>query len=231
MEVKEYYIKTYSISRFIISFIIIECILLFFLRDYIINIENHFLSVLIFIGIIAGSLYLSILIGRAKIKIVFTKEAFLHIWETQFLFSWQKDISIPWGIVNNYVFEEDRAWDSFIINLSTKTRYKINRLNILPIKDDFDRFIKDFPHLSNKFKKEIERDNNNMESENLIAEGKSKYESKSFRQSFYILLIAFLILLIIIIFNSGLHSNLWLLGAIAIAIGYYWLMIKMRKNR
>lgn len=227
LDTKEYHIKIYSISRFIISFIIIEGIFFTFFSDYIENIENRFLSISAFIGILAISFYLSTLIGQAKIKLAFTKEALLHTWERRFLFSREKDLTIPWRIVDNYVVEEDRTWDSFIINLSTKKRYKINRLNIIPIKDDFDKFVKDFPRLSNKFKKEVDSD----ASLNSIAVGKSKYESKSFKKSFYILLTAFLILCIVKIINSDTLKSWGSFGVIGCAIGYYWSMIKAKKDK
>lgn len=229
LNTKEYHIKIYSISRFIISFIVIQGIFFTLLSDYISDIENRFLSTLTFIGMLAISFYLSTLIGQAKIKLVFTKEALLHIWERRFLFSWEKDVTIPWKIIDNYVFEEDRTWDSFIINLSTKMRYKIDRLNIVPIKDDFDKLVKDFPRLSNKFKREIEGDNDT--GLNIIAEGKSKYETKSFRQSIYALLVVFLILCIVKIVNSGSLTSLWSLGVIGSAISFYWLMIKTKENK
>ena len=134
---------------------IIQVVIVVFLSDYIRNIQNQILSILAFVGTYAISIYLSALIGQAKVKIVFTKEALLHIWEKRFLFSWEKDVSIPWEIVENYVLEEERTWDSFIISLSTKRRYKISRLNILPIKDDFDKLVRDFPLISIKFKNDI----------------------------------------------------------------------------
>lgn len=227
LDTNDYHIKIYSISRFIISFIIIQGIILTFFSDYIENIENRFLSLSIYIGELAISFYLSTLIGQAKIKLVFTKEALLHKWERRFLFSWEKDVTIPWKIVDNYVVEEDRTWDSFIINLSTKMRYKINRLNIIPVKDDFDKFVKDFPRLSNKFKKQV----GSEASLNSISEGKSKYESKSFRQSIYILLTVFLILCIVKIISSAELKSWAPLGVIGCAIGYYWLMMKAKKDK
>ena len=229
LNTKEYHIKIYAVSRFIISFIVIQGIIYTFLSDYIDGIESRFLSISAFIGMLAFSFYLSMLIGQAKIKLVFTEEAFLHIWERLFLFSWDKDVTIPWKIVDNYVFEEDRTWDSFIINLSTKMRYKINRLNIVPIKDDLGKFVKDFARRSNKFKREIEHsDGTGL---NIIVEGKSKYETKSFRQSIYVLLVAFLILCIVKIVNSGSLASLWSLGVIGTAIVYYWQIIRNKEGK
>jgi hypothetical protein len=221
LNAKEYHIKIHSVSRFIIAFIITHSAIFSLLPDYI---ENQFLSILIFLGMLAISFYLSILFGQAKIKSVFTKEAFLHIWERRFLFSWEKDLIIPWKIVDSYVIEEDRTWDSFIINLSTEKRYKIRRLNIFIYKkDDFDELVKDLSRFSNEFK-----ENGSDTSLNLITEGKSKYESKSFRQSLYILSTALLILCIIKIINSDSLTSLWSLGVIGSAIAYYWLMIKRK---
>lgn len=221
---KEYHIKIYSISRVIIAFVVIQGIFVYYLSDYIENVENRLLSTLIIIALFVITFFLSKLIGQANIKLVFTKEALLHIWENRFLFSCEKNVTIPWNIVDNYVFEEDRTWNSFIINLSTKRRYKIDRLNIIPIKDDFDQLIKDFPRLSNKFKKEIEIDSNS--SLNLIEEGENKYASRSFRQSLYILSIAFFILCILKIISSGELTSLWSLGVIGCALAYYWSMQK-----
>jgi len=229
MNTKEYHIKIYSISRFLIAIILIQVVIVIFLSDYISSIENRILSMITILGTFATSTFLSALIGQAKVKIVFTKEALLHIWEKRFLLSREKDVSIPWQIVENYVLEEDRTWDSFIINLSTKSRYKISRLNILPIKDDFDKLVKDFPRLSSKFKNDIESDNDT--SLNLIEEGKSKYETKSFKQSFYVLLISFLILCIFKIVDLGSLTSLWSLGVIGSAIGYYWMMIKTKGSK
>ena len=82
-------------------------------------------------------------------------------------------------MVDNYVFQEDRTFDSFIINLTNKTRYKVNRLNVFPIKDDFKRLVKEFPKLSNEFKNGIVPE---IETKR-IKEGESIYASKSFRWS------------------------------------------------
>jgi hypothetical protein len=67
-----------------------------------------------------------------KAKVVFTQEGIQHIWERRFILSWEENFIIPWNLVDNYVFQEDRTFDSFIINLTNKTRYKVNRLNVLP---------------------------------------------------------------------------------------------------
>lgn len=227
MKTKEYHIKIYSISRFIISFIITWITFFYLISDLLAGIENRILYALITLGTLVAAFYFSSLIGQARIKLVFTKEALLHVWESHFWFSWEKDISIPWEIIDTYVFEEDRTWDSFIINLTTKLRYKIDRLNIIPVKDDFDKLVKDFPNLSNHFKEGVELSHDTAF--NSIKEGVSKYQSKSYKQGIYILTIAFIILFIFKITNSGKLAGILSLGVIGSAIAYYWSMINAKK--
>ena len=143
---------------------------LFFLTDYL-PWRSEVVSVINFLVVFSLSFYLANLIGKGKAKVVFTQDAFLHIWERKFIFSFEKNIRIPWEIVDNYVFEEDRNFDSFTINLTTNRRYKINRINFLPIKDNFYAFVKDFPDLANHY-----RNQNVSDSEiEKIKEGKSFY--------------------------------------------------------
>jgi hypothetical protein len=75
-----------------------------------------------------------------KVKVLFTDEGFVHIWQRRFILSWEKNIKISWDIVDNYVFQEDRTFDSFIINLTNKTRYKINILTSFIIDNNINRF-------------------------------------------------------------------------------------------
>ena len=227
MKTKDYHIIIYSISRFIISFIITWITIFYLISDFLADIENRILYTLITLGTLVASFYFSSLIGQARIKLVFTKEALLHVWESHYWFSWEKDISIPYEIIDTYVFEEDRTWDSFIINLTTKMRYKIDRLNIIPAKDDFDELVKDFPHLSNHFKEGAELSQDIAF--NSIKEGASKYQSKSYKQGMYILSIAFIILCILKITSSGKLAGLLSLGVLGSAIAYYWSMINAKK--
>ena len=166
------------------------------------------------------------MIGMGKAKIVFTQDGVQHIWERRFFLSWEKNYTIPWSLVDNYVFHEDRTFDSFIINLTNKTRYKVYRMNILPMRDDFKRLVKDFPKLSNDFKKGLDSNQNSK----AIKEGKSIYVSKSFRWVFYFMLTGFLLLAFTKIFypNSGTSwSSLTIIGS---AILFYGMMIIRQKR-
>jgi hypothetical protein len=159
--------------------------------------------------------------------VIFTEDAFVHIWERKFLFGLEKDIEIPWSIVDNYVFHEDRTFDSFIINLTTNFRYKIDRQNILPIKDDFKKLVKDFPKLSNEYKNRIAFDN----SVKRIAAGKGIYSDKSLKWVVYFMLVLFIGLVLTKIFIPELGTTWSSLGVIGSALLFYAVMIKGQKSK
>jgi hypothetical protein len=225
MKQRQYKIRIHSVSRFIIAMIIILCSLSFLLVEYFPHVENQFISFLQFVPILLISLFIANKIGTAKIKIVFTSEAIIHTWERKFLLSWERDITIPWGIVDNYVFQNDRTFDSFIINLKNNTRYKIDRQNMFPEKDDFKKLVKEFPRLSNNYRNKELSENQKIE----IIEGKSFYESKSFKWIFYFLVSALLLLISNKIINPNSETPWSAIGMLGSALLFYGTMIR-RKN-
>lgn len=226
MKKKEYRIHIHSIFRFIVAFIAILCSSILLLRDYLPKPDSELISFFQILVVFIISFYLSHLIGMAKAKIVFTHDGLQHIWERRFILSWEKNQIIPWNLVDNYVFQEDRTFDSFIINLTNKTRYKINRMNILPMKDDFNQLVKDFPKLSNEYKAGSDADIKTK----AINVGETIYQSKSFRWLFYLLLIGFLILVIskVLIPNTG--TSWGILLTMGSAVTFYGIMIKNHKR-
>ena len=194
--------------------------------EYLPRIENEFISIIQFLAIFVTSFYLAHLIGMAKAKVIFTEDAYVHIWERRFFLSWEKNFKIPWNIVDNYVFQEDRNFDSFIINLTIKRRYKINKLNIFPIRDDFRKLVKDFPRLSNDFRKGTLADNDTS----LIKVGETIYASKSFKWVFYFMLVGFLVLVLTKLFDTESKTSWSSLGIIGSALLFYGLMIKGQKK-
>ncbi len=226
MKNREYHIKIHSNSRFIISSIIILCSSLLLIDKYTPRIENELIIIIQFLSIFFTSIYLAHIIGMAKAKVIFTKEAFIHNWERKFLFSWENNIIIPWEIVDNYVFLEERTYDSFIINLTTKQRYKIDRLNFLPLTDDFKRLVKDFPRLSNEYRMGIVSDYDIP----LIREGQSIYASKSFKWIFYLLTAGFLVLALTKMFDPESETTWSTIGALGCALLFYGSMI-IRQNK
>ena len=116
----------------------------------------------------------------------------MHIWERRFIFSRYEDISIPWEIVDSYAFEESSHFNSFKINFTNNKRYKFYRLNLFPLKDDFQKLLNDFPKLSNELRKALPSD---VELKPII-EGEGIFEYKHIRW-FFLLLFALMIVLII----------------------------------
>ena len=222
MKQREYHIKVYSIVRFIIAMIVILCSLSVLMVDYLPRTENEFVSILQFIAILLISFYVANQIGMAKVKVIYTNEGIIHVWTRRFFLSWARNIKIPWDLVDNYVFQEDRTFDSFIINLTNKTRYKINRLNFLPIKDDFKKLVKDFPKLSNEYRKGLTPDTKTMK----IKEGESIYASKSFKWIFYFLSAGFLVLILTKVFNPNSETTWSSLGVIGFGLLFYGVMIR-----
>ena len=226
MRQREYHIKIYSISRFIIAFIVMICSTSIITIDYLPRIENEILSILQFLAELLISFYLATLIGMGKAKVTLTAEAYLHVWERKFLFSWEKNLRIPWEIVDNYVFQEDRTFDSFIINLTTKQRYKINKLNVIPSNDDFKKLVADFPRLSNKC-----RNGDNIDSRvSLIKEGRSIYASQSFKWIFYFMVAGFVFLLLTKLLNLESETPWSSIVIIGSGLIFYGLMIKGRRR-
>lgn len=193
MNQKEYHIIILSQLRFFIAWPIVLCVN-FSLTDFLPKINNDFIFILKTFTVFAISFYIAYLIGKAKIKILMTDEGFFHIWERKFLLSFEQNIKISWDLIKDYVIEEHRYIDCFTINLNINKRYKISRLSNPFIKDDYDKFLDDFPQISNRFK-----GNMNQSNKSPIVKGLSFYESKEFKWFIYFIILA--IILILIAFN------------------------------
>ena len=227
MKEREYQLKIHSISRFIIAMTIMLCSLSMLMVNYLPRIENQFISVIQFLAIFVISFFIANQVGMAKVKVIFTNEAIVHIWERRFFLSWERNIKIPWQIVDNYVLHEDRTFDSFVINLSNKTRYKINRMNVFPIKDDFQKLVKNFPKLSNDYRNGVNTDIGTIK----IKKRESIYARKSFKWIFYFMSIGLLILILTKIFSSDSETTWSSIGVLGSGLMFYGLMIKgQRKN-
>ncbi len=223
---KEYHIKTYSVSRFLTSMLIINTSLLILMTEYLPKVNNEIITALQIIAIIIISFKISNRIGSAKVKVIFTNEAIYHIWVRRYFLSWERDIKIPWDIVDNYLFEEERTFDSFTINLTNKTRYKIYRPIILTIKDDFKKLVSEFPILSNEYRSINSSDSDVIK----IEEGESFYASKHFKWLFYFLSLGFLILLLTKIFDPNSEISWSAIGIIGSGIFFYATMITGQKK-
>ncbi len=223
---KEYSVSIQSIGRFLIAMIVILLSSTILVHDNLQQADNEIISAIQFVAMLVTSFYLARIIGTAKATITLTNEGVVHTWKRKFVLSRDSNHKIPWNLVDNYVFHEDRTFDSFTINLTNKTRYKLNKLNIFPVKDDFNQLVKEFPGLSNQFRKGIDT---NLESEP-IKKGKSIYENKFFRLWIYVLSFGFLALFVGKLFNPNSGISWSSLGVIGSGILFYGLMIKEHNN-
>lgn len=226
MKEREYHFKIHSISRFIIAISLILSTLSILMSNYLPKTENEIVSILQFAVIFLTSFYIANQAAMAKVKVVLSKEGITHIWIRKFLISRGNDIKIPWDIVNNYVFQKEKTFDSFIIHLTNKTRYKINRMNALPIKGDFKKLVEDFPKLSNEYKNELTSDTPTKK----IEEGESFYFSKSFKRFFYFMSALFLVLLLTKIFNPDSATTWSTLGILWGSLLFCSSVLKKQKN-
>ncbi len=222
MNSKEFHITIYSISRFIIAFIAI-LLPLGLLTDRLPKTVNGVIFILGFAAALILIFFVACWIARAKAKVIFTEEAFLHIWEKRFFLSFEKDIEIPWSKVDDYVFMPDRFFDSFIINLIPDGRYKITKISILP-EDDFEKLHAEFPLWANRCLKQNAPEGEARE----IKKSGGFYATKEFRWIVYILSAGFICLVAAASIFSDRGTNWGGLGVIGCALVFYLLMIRRR---
>lgn len=220
MKNKVYHIKIHSITRFIISFIVLLVGLTTVIPKVFFIANSYIFDVFLFLLSFSASFYIAYLISLGKVSIIFSEKTLSHKWQKRFFLSLEKDYEIPWNSIESYYFEPDRAFDSFVINFKNKTRYRISQMNIFPIKDDFERLTNDFPRIANQYKTES----------GIIAEGSNIYASKHFLWLYYLLLILAIFIIIISLINSEFRSSWGVLGLIGTSIIFYRLMIKKYRH-
>lgn len=221
-----YHLKIYSLSRFLITLLPLYLSPFFLLDSFLKDIDDFFFIVIfLLVGVL--SFFVALFVATAKVKVIFTEDAFLHIWEKKFLFSREKDIEIPWVIMDNYVLEIDRDSMDFIINLKTNMRYRIRKFTLISIQDDFDKMVRAFSRHANDYR----RKHVSEEDTTLIKEGKTIYEEKYFEYGYYFFLFVFIVFLLVPAILDPEQDAYWpklaLLGSLFIFYGY---MIRRHKK-
>lgn len=226
MKNKVYHIKIQSQSRFIFSLIVLLMGSTVTFGKTLFDGDSFFVDLILFLIFFGVLFYLSYLISLAKATVIFTDKALVHQWQIRFFLSREKNYEIPWCLIDNYFFEPDKTFDSFVINLSNKTRYKISQINVLPIKDDFEKLISDFPKLANTYKINSTSGNDTIP----IHEGKNIYATKAFRWLFYLLIFLAIFIVITSLLSNDFQTSMGAIGLIIASIIFYAWMIKKYKR-
>jgi hypothetical protein len=149
---ERYRIKIFSNTIEIISSLFL--VLIFTCITILISRELDKVSVLLIsLGLFAMVFWIPKMLSRGEIEIELNEESFRHIWIKKFLFSKETDIELEWREIVNYVYEADRQFDSFKLELACKRQYKISRWRTAYGKDDFVDFINAFPKYAENLNK------------------------------------------------------------------------------
>lgn len=159
------------------------------------------------------------ILSRGKIKIELTDEAFRTIWVKRFFLSRESNIELGWDRIINYVNQEDRGLDSFRLTLTNNQQFKFYRYTYFPQKDDFQKFLTQFP----KFINSISHSNSVA-----IEKGKTDFQTKSFKWLLIILTLIASGLLINKIINPNSGMSWPTLGVILTGILFYWNQAKKK---
>jgi hypothetical protein len=228
LEEREFKIIAHSIVRFVFVITLLLCSVGFLAKSYLPPPESKMITILQFAIVFILTTYFTHLITLAKARVILTEEGIKHIWERRFILSWEKNFIIPWNLVENYVFHQDRTFDSFIINLKNKRRYKINRLNIFPIRDDFYELVNNFPRLADEYKNFGSKTGRITPS---IKHGDSIYSGIAFKVVLYIMAGILLILVATKILNPASQMNWATIGFLGFGVLFYGTMIMQQKRK
>lgn len=161
-------------------------------------------------------------ISMGTIRVEIDESGFGHRWTKRFIFSSAIDIHLTWNIMIDYFFEKDRSFDRFQITLENSRRYRFYRQNMWPMKDDYEKFQKDFPSQISKFE---------AYSEHAIIRGKTIYEEKGFKWVLIFMSLAVLLLIANAVFEKGNTANSAAIGMLAAGVGFYWLQVRMKRRK
>lgn len=227
MEPKEFKIQVHSITRFIFLWWAIMCSLFLLLDKFTPKIESEFVFAIQTITIIGISVFSAHLLGRGKLKIVLSEKGLSHIWEQRFIFSREKSFIINWDLIEDFYFQEDRIFNSFILNLKIKKRYEINRLNLIPLNDDYKELERDFSSLSNTYK-------NCYKTSEIVSKpikkGKSVYQERGMKAVFFVMLAIFIFLFINKLLDTQDGSTWPALAVIGSGLIFFGTMVYEKKE-
>lgn len=127
--------------------------------------------ILVFAPIIGLALYLPRFTATTDIEITLGDEGIKRRWLRQFILHNKSDVDFKWNEIADYVFQPDRQFDQFKLNLKDGSKFKFYHNNDHDNKDDFKKFLLDFVQ-------RVEQLNNaDNDKRNDIKLGKTIYET------------------------------------------------------
>ncbi len=160
------------------------------------------------------------ILSRGKIRIELTEQAFRAIWTKRFILSKETDVELSWYSIIDYVYQEDRGLDSFKLTLTEGRQFEFYRYTYYPWNDDFEDFVKEFP----EYLRVVE-----LAGHQAIPEGKTEFESRSFRWVLVGMTILALGILINLVVNPDPATRWASLGVIFSGILFDWMKTTRRK--
>jgi hypothetical protein len=160
------------------------------------------------------------ILSRGKIRIELTEEAFRTIWVKRFFLSNEPNVELSWNRIIDYVNQEDRGLDSFRLTLTNNQQYKFFRYTYFPQKDDFNKFLSQLPGFIRSV---------NLADERTIEQGKTEFQTRSFRWVLIVLSVLAIGLLVNSLMNPSSGTRWTTLGVIFSGILFYWIQAN-RKN-
>ncbi|MBK6265351.1 hypothetical protein JKA74_09900 [Marivirga sp. S37H4] len=154
------------------------------------------------------------ILSRGRIRIDLTEEAFRFIWIKRFFLSKESNIELGWDRIIDYVNQEDRGLDSFRLTITNNQQLKFYRYTYFPQTDDFDKFLTQFP----KFIKTVD-----LANERTIEQGKTEFQTRSFKRVLAVLTILAVGLLVNTLLNPDSGTRWASLGVIFLGILFYWM--------
>ncbi|MBX2964531.1 MAG: hypothetical protein KF845_00195 [Cyclobacteriaceae bacterium] len=159
--------------------------------------------------------------SRGKIRIELTEEGFRTIWVKRFFLSSEPNIELNWNRIIDYVNQEDRGIGSFRLTLTDSQQFKFYRYTYFPQNDDFDKFLTQFP----KFIKTV-----NFSNQKSIKEGRTEFQTRSFKWILSGLTILAIGLLVNTLMNPDSGTRWATLGVIFSGIIFYWIQATRKTN-
>lgn len=219
------YILTFMLTFFIGMFILLKLS-----NQEIIPKGQPLIFVLFFAPIIILAFYLPKFTSVALIEIIIDETGITKRWLKQFLLRKKRNEVVKWNEIQNYIFQPDRQFDKFKLNLKSGKKFVFYHNNDHDDKDDFRLFLTDFIN-----KVENINTQENITVKDKIRIGKTIYETKGGLILAILSIIVLVGLPILFIFSPHKDaiktSNIFMLASSYIGAIYYIIQVYIHRKK